>query len=92
MRIDAYSAISQVYGTKKSSGTKSVNKAGTSSKDEVQISSFGQDFAAAKKAVSEAPDVRADVVSEMKDKYKDNVDVDVDDFAQVLIAKYNSYI
>lgn len=92
MRVDAYNAISQVYGTKRSSGAKSVNKTETGKKDEVQISSFGQDFAAAKKAVADAPDVREDVVSAMKDKYKNNTDVDYDDFASVLIAKYDSLV
>lgn len=90
MRVDAYNAISQVYGTKRSSGAKQTSKAEPGRKDEVQISSFGQDFAAAKKAVHDAPDVREDLVSQMKDKYKNNTDVDYDDFASVLIAKYDA--
>ncbi|MEE3481904.1 MAG: flagellar biosynthesis anti-sigma factor FlgM, partial [Lachnospiraceae bacterium] len=57
--------------------------------DEVQISSFGRDFQVAKQAVADASDVREDVVSEMKAKYSGDVQVDVDDFASVLLQKYN---
>lgn len=90
MRVDAFNAISAVYSASKPTGTKSAEKTGTA-RDQVQISSFGHDFAVAKQAVAEASDVREDKVAEMKAKYSSaDVQVDVDDFANALFEKYNS--
>ena len=90
MRVDAYNAISQVYSAKRPSGVKSSKEVSSPyARDEVQISSFGRDFQVAKQAVADASDVREDVVSEMKAKYSGAVQVDVDDFASVLLQKYN---
>lgn len=90
MRVDAYNAISQVYSAKRPSGVKfSKEVSSPYARDEVQISSFGRDFQVAKQAVADASDVREDVVSEMKAKYSGDVQVDVDDFASVLLQKYN---
>jgi len=93
MRVDAFNAISQVYSTGKSTGVKSAKKTSTSGRDEVQISSFGRDYQVAKKAVSDTSDIREDKVAEMKAKYAgSDVQVDVDDFASKLLAKFEDAI
>ena len=87
MRIDAYNAINQVYNTKK---TKNIGgsslKGGT---DKVEISSFGQAYQIAKKAVAESSDIRQDRVAEAKARLA-NGDYDLDDetLAEMLIEKY----
>ena len=87
MRINAYNAVSQIYQSKKPSGTKSVTKSPVDA-DQVQISSFGKEFQVAKKSVAQSADVREDKVAEMQKKYQGPAEVDVDDFASVLLAKY----
>ena len=89
MRIDAYSAITQVYKPTKATGAKSVNSASRYAQDEVQISSFGKDFQIAKQAVANASDIREDVVAEMKSKYAGDIQVDTGDFADVLLARFS---
>ncbi len=92
MRIDAYN---QVMATYKPQGVRAPKKTQNSSiisgRDQLQISSFGQDLAVAKSAVKDAPDIREDKVSEMTAKYGTEgktPDVDLDDFASVLLSKY----
>ncbi len=86
MRIDAYNQISQVYGVNGKMKTSSVSK--SYSTDKVEISSFGKDLQIAKKAVSESEDVREDKIAEMKAKYNDNYQVDMSDFAEMLLKKF----
>lgn len=88
MRISAYNAITQVYQTRKPSSTKA--KKAASTQDEVDISETGRDYQIAKKAVSETPDTREDLVAAMKKKYSGGApQVDAGDFADVLLKKYN---
>ncbi|MBR5337911.1 MAG: flagellar biosynthesis anti-sigma factor FlgM [Lachnospiraceae bacterium] len=87
MRIDAYNAINQIYNTKKTKNVGSTSyKGGT---DKVEISSFGQAYQAAKKAVAETSDIRADRVAEAKARLA-NGEYDLDDetLADMLINKY----
>lgn len=86
MRIDAYNQISQVYGVNGKMKTSSVSK--SYSTDKVEISSFGKDLQIAKKAVSESEDVREAKIAEMKAKYNDDYQVDVSDFAEMLLKKF----
>ncbi|MBR6281459.1 MAG: flagellar biosynthesis anti-sigma factor FlgM, partial [Lachnospiraceae bacterium] len=51
---------------------------------------FGKDIQVAKQAVADASDIREDLVAEMKKKYSGDFQVDTGDFADVLLAKYNS--
>ena len=68
MRIDGLSQVSQVY---KTGSARKVYQANTSyAKDEFSISSFAKDLQVAKAALSEAPDVRADKVSALKEAYE----------------------
>ncbi len=87
MRIDAYNAINQVYNTKKTKniGGSSI-KGGT---DKVEISSFGQAYQIAKKAVAETPDIRQDRIADIKARIQNGTyDVDDEAFAEALINKY----
>lgn len=86
MRIDAYNQISQVYGVNGKMKTSSVSK--SYSTDKVEISSFGKDLQIAKKAVSESEDVREDKIAEMKAKYNDDYQMDMSDFAEMLLKKF----
>lgn len=86
MRIDTYNQISQVYGVNGKMKTSSVSK--SYSTDKVEISSFGKDLQIAKKAVSESEDVREDKIAEMKAKYNDDYQIDMSDFAEMLLKKF----
>lgn len=93
MRIDAYSAINQAYMPTKTQGVKATEAASVYGRDQLQISSKGKDFQIAKSAVSAAPDVREDLVAEMKKKYSgEGVNVDPGDFADVLMSRFNATI
>ena len=90
MRIDAYNQIAQLYGvsktarTQKTQGTVSVS-------DQVSISQAGRDYQIAKKAVSEASDIREDKVAQLKNMVNSGqYQVNGDDFASKLLEKYNS--
>ena len=65
MRIDAYNAISQVY---QANATSKVNKTQSTSSfsDQLEISRTAKTYQTAKTAVSEASDVRADKIAEIK--------------------------
>ena len=92
MRIDAYNQITQIYKTNKAGKVKTAS-ATASTRDEVQISSFGRDYQIAKQAVQEASDIRADKVAELKAKVNaGNYQVDNGDFASKLLAKYNALV
>ena len=90
MRIEAYNQIATMYNAtsvKKAATTGLVNGA----RDEVQISSAGQDYQVAKKAVAEVADIRTDLVAEMKEKLKSGkYEVSTDDFADKLITQFGS--
>jgi negative regulator of flagellin synthesis FlgM len=89
MRIDAYNQIQQIYGSQKVSKNE---KKGTSVSftDKLQLSQTAQDSTVAKKALSNVPDVRQDLVNSLKEQIdNDDYDVDVDDFASKLLERYN---
>ena len=64
MRIDAYNAVNQVYQT--NTQTKKTVTEKKVSSDKLEISQTGKEIAVAKKAISEAPDVREDKVESIK--------------------------
>lgn len=87
MRIEAYNAVSQVYGTQKPHKTQGTAKAGRM--DEVQISSFGKVMQTAKQAVKDAPDIREDKTAPLKAQINAGTyNVSGEDFASKLLAKY----
>jgi negative regulator of flagellin synthesis FlgM len=92
MRIDTFNQIAQTYGVQKTSGVQKVQPV-SGPKDKVSISQTGQDYQVASTAVSEAPDVRADKVSELKSKIEAGTySVEPGDFASKLLEAYNNKI
>lgn len=92
MRVEAYNQVAQVYKANKIGSVQRTNST-SSSRDEFQMSSVGRDYQIAKQAVAEASDIREDRVAELKAKVKsDNYAVDMEDFANKLLEKYNSSI
>ena len=92
MRIDAYNQVAQLYGIQKNLKTqKAQNAAGP--RDQVSISQAGRDYQVAKSAVSEASDIREDRVAQLKESVNSgNYNVDMDDFANRLLEKYNALV
>ena len=92
MRIEAYNQVAQLYKTNKTSTTRPAS-ASAMGRDEVQISSFGRDYQIAKKAVAEASDIREDRVAQLKERLDSgNYNVDMNDFANKLLEKYNALV
>ena len=88
MRIEAYNQVNQVYQSNKVMKTEKSAKA--SATDAVQISSIGLDYQMAQKAVSEADDVREDLVNSFKQKLQSgNYKVSAEAFADKLMQKMN---
>lgn len=67
MRIDAYSAVNQVYQTNMQTKKETTEKK-ISRDDKIEISQVGKDMTVAKKAISEAPDIREDKVKAIKEQ------------------------
>lgn len=87
MRIDAYNQISQIYGVNGKVKTSATSRVAQS--DKVEISSFGKELQIAKQAVSEAPDVREDLVTKFKTEIANGTyDVDGETFADKLMEKF----
>lgn len=87
MRIDAYTAVSQMYNTSKTKKTQSFSQVGAT--DRFEISQVGKDLQTAKAAVAKAPDVREDVVADIKRRMENgSYNVSDEAFADVLLSKY----
>ncbi len=90
MRIDAYNQVAQLYGVQQAAKTQKTQGA-ASVKDQLSISQAGRDYQIAKKAVSEASDIREDKVAQLKNMVESGqYQVDEGDFASKLLAKFNS--
>ena len=90
MRIDAYNQIAQIYGASQTAKTQKTQTT-SSARDQVSISQAGRDYQIAKKAVSEASDIREDKVAQLKNMIDSGeYQVSADDFASKLLEKYNS--
>lgn len=88
MRIDSIQTVAQLYSSK--STAKADKKKVEPNKDELQISQMGRDYQIARKAVLEVPDVREDLVADIKNRVEAGTyDVSADAFAEKVIAKYN---
>ena len=91
MRIEAYNQIAQLYQT--TNNKSSVTQASSVSKarDQVSISSTGQDYQVAKTAVSEASDIREDLVADVKERIKAGTyEVSTDMLADKLINQFGT--
>lgn len=91
MRIDAYNQIQQIYGVssvKKTEEKKATSK--TSFKDQLMLSAAGRDSQIAKQAVTNAPDIREELVNPIKERINNGTyDVSAEEFADKLLEKYN---
>ncbi len=87
MRIDAYNSIGQIY--KSNSTKKSTAKSFGVKGDRLELSQIGKDFQAAKAAVAMAPDIRQDLVNDIKSRMDAGTyNVSDSDFAQKLAEKF----
>ena len=86
MRIDAINRVSQLYQV---NSTKKVAKTNSTEKfDSVQISQMGKDYQVAKAAVAATPDVRTDLVADIKTRMQNGTyDVSMEMLADKLLAK-----
>ena len=85
MRVEAYNQVAQLYNREK--------KQMSTGRDEVQISSMGRDYQIAKQAVADASDIREDRVAQLKERLDSgNYNVDMNDFANKLLEKYNALV
>lgn len=88
MRIGAYTQIQQVYNTTKPAKVSKTQKKGFS--DALSISGAGKDMQTAKAALSETPDIRKDLVSDIKAKVDAGTyGVSGESFADKLLEKFN---
>jgi negative regulator of flagellin synthesis FlgM len=88
MRIEAYTQVQQAYKATYTNKAESKQNAAKST-DNVQISSFGKEITSAMQALKEAPDIREDVVNELREKIDNGTyDIDPDSFAEKLWQKY----
>lgn len=88
MRIDGIQKVAQLYNN--NTVKKTEKKKADLSKDNLQISQAGRDYQTAKKAVSEAPDVREDLVADIKSRMEAGTyEVSAEAFAEKVIARYN---
>ena len=89
MRIDAYNQIQQAYGPKKTGKADEKKTVSSSFRDQLILSSAAKDAATARQAVANAPDVREDLVSSLKQRIDSgSYEVSTDDFAAKLLEKY----
>lgn len=90
MRIESFNQVAQIYNKNKAVRAQRTSAANVA-RDEVQISSFGRDYQIAKQAVAEASDIREDRVAQLKEVVNSgNYNVDMDEFADKLLQKYNA--
>lgn len=89
MRIDAYSAVNSVYHVTETTTSKAQKVSKTS--DKLEISQTARDYQVAKQAVSDASDIRADKVDEVKAKMQAGIySVSPDDFADRILSNINT--
>ncbi len=90
MRIEAYNQVNQIYKSQKVNKATKTGK--TSRMDQVQISSLGKDIQTLKQAVKDAPDIREELTTPLKEKINAGTyDVDGSDFASKLLEKYEAW-
>ena len=88
MRIDGIQKVAQLYSSNNVSKTE--KKRVDDNKDRLQISQAGRDYQIAKKAVAEAPDIREELVADIKSRVEAGTyEVSGDAFAQKVIERYN---
>ncbi len=93
MRIEAYNQVAQLYQASNTKNTAQAGKTNPMGRDEVQISSTGKDYQIAKQALSEAADIREDLVAEMKEKINSGTyTVSSEDFAEKVLSQWGTVL
>ena len=88
MRIDSFGQIQQLYGLA-GRQVKTQKESGSVFKDKLQISDAGRDYQTAKAAVFQAPDIRDDVIADIKSQIqKGTYDVAPEAFADKMLSQY----
>lgn len=88
MRIGTFTQIQQVYNTAKPANVSKTQKKGFS--DALSISGAGKDMQTAKAALSETPDIRKGLVSDIKAQIDAGTyEVSGESFADKLLEKFN---
>ena len=83
MKINPYIQVQQLYNTKKVGETKKTSSVGRT--DGVVISNIGREIQGAKQAVSNAPDIREDMVAPIRTAVKNGTyEVSEESFADKL--------
>ncbi len=87
MRIDAFNRVTQLY---QNNSTKKIAKAGqTNQTDRVEISRAGRDYQVAKSAVEKAPEIREDVVADIRERMANgSYQIDANALAEKLLNGY----
>ena len=87
MRIDAYNKINQMQSV--SRVNKVTTKKAVSQTDKLELSQAGKDYQVAKTAVSEASDIRMDLVNDIKERLANGTyNVSDEDLADKLLERY----
>lgn len=87
MRIEPYSQVQQLYGTK--NRTKTQKTAKNTASDQIQISSIGKDIQVAKNAVAAADDIRSELTTPLKASIANGTyQVSAESFAEKLMKQY----
>ncbi|SET23122.1 flagellar biosynthesis anti-sigma factor FlgM [[Clostridium] polysaccharolyticum] len=89
MRINSVKQVEQIY--QKTSAKSNVASARKTSSDRIEISNIGRDLQVAKKAVSEAEDIRWDKVNAIKKRMKSGTyNVTCEEVAEKMADSYFS--
>ena len=92
MRVEAYNQVAQLYNREKTQKVQNTKQMSTG-RDEVQISSMGRDYQIRKAGSADASDIREDRVAQLKERLDSgNYNVDMNDFANKLLEKYNALV
>lgn len=87
MRIEAYSQVMQAYQTKKASVPQNTRTTGL--RDQINISNVGKDIHTGKQAVSKVPDVREDLVNDIKARMSAGTyNVTLEQLADKMVQKF----
>lgn len=87
MRIDAYNQISQLYQASKPK--KITKKSEATVKEQYTVSSKGQDYQTAKKALAAAPDIREEKVVALKEQIASgSYNVSAQEIADSVVSKF----
>ncbi|HAU87792.1 MAG TPA: flagellar biosynthesis anti-sigma factor FlgM [Lachnospiraceae bacterium] len=87
MRINSINKVDQIY--RKTSAKNNVTSTKKTTSDRIEISTMGKDLQIAKKAVSEADDIRWDKVNDIKKRMQSGTyNVSCEEVAEKMVESY----